>query len=460
VAVAEDVWARGRRARRRDRVVTATAVLSALLVLGGVGLALGLPGRTSVEPVSPDDVGAVPSVIHAVPERFGYFDTDDDTTWSPDVAESDLAIGRASVAFASGDHQPLPVVVTAVDGAYHLLRLPGWIGSSLAGTQIGGAGLALSPDGRRLAWGWYDRSSLDDDAVTAGVRVADLETGEVSTIPLEGGRGIAVNTVQWSPDGRWLLWQGQKLKRWEANRTSWQRNVAGRIAPGATTSEAIKVSRGGMERLAIGNDGTVSWTDGIGWSTSSPSGQGSFVTHAMQNESGVAASTSPTGRVVALATSQPGHEATFFRWEGMRATVSRPAHPRILRTRIPRELYPEGASVAPVGWLDDTIALADVIGADNVDAGGWTQGDRGLAVMSLDGATFDVITRIEGGDEDAGRVGSVTVAVDLLDPHKSTTRDFPEPEWPMSDERKVAISAGVVLALLAGVLVVRRLRRR
>ncbi|WP_182920340.1 hypothetical protein [Nocardioides cavernaquae] len=160
IHVPGDLWALGRRARRRDRLVSGVVALSVIGLILAVSMLgwLGLGGRGDVAPVSPaGDEGAVPSTLYGVPERLTS-NEEAGTVWKSNVAEADLAIGRGSVAFAAGG-SPLPVVVTAADGRYHPLVLPGWIGSTIAGAMMNPAvPLALSPDGRQLAYAWVEFS--------------------------------------------------------------------------------------------------------------------------------------------------------------------------------------------------------------------------------------------------------------------------------------------------------------
>lgn len=450
-AVPGDLWARGRRARRRDRVVAGGAVLSVLLVLGGVGWVLGGPRDHAAPPTAPGAVEAMPSVIHPVPGRLEHVSEGADETWKRAVAETDLAVGRVSVAFASGiDGKTLPVVITAADGRYHLLRLPGWLGTSLAAYQSGTPALALSPDGRQLAWGWYDRSTFGAETVSAGVRVVDLESGRVRTITLSGGRGVAVGSVSWSPDSRWLVWQGMQLRTWKEDRTAWERNVAGRIAPGATTSEAIAVSRDQDERLAIVEHGTVGWVYRGGYRFVGPDGRPGDVTFHLAGIPVVAGLFGPDG-VLAMAGTQQGKGAAFLEF----ADPTKPqVRDFVVPTRVWTEALPDSrypATVEPVGWLDERHVVELVTPVHPLDESNWTSGDSELAVMSLrdgDQPAYEVVARVKQGGDKTGRIQALSVAVDLMTLDQPT-RDFPAPEWPWSDERKVAVYGGGAVAVLA-----------
>ncbi|TCJ29885.1 hypothetical protein [Nocardioides jejuensis] len=468
VAVSSDVWARGRRARRRDRLAAGGAALSVLVVLAGAGLTLRGSG-SDVPPVA-TGVEAVPSVIHPVPERLGFGGIDADATWKPSIGESDLAIGRASVAFASGGYQPLPAVITAADGAYHLLQLPGWIGTSLAANMTPGMPLALSPDGRSLAWGWYDASTRGSAQVTAGVRIVDLETGRIRTIRLEGARGVEVASLQWSPDSRWLVWQGAELKRWEVNNTSWGRNVAGRIAPGATVSTSIAVSRGGGEQLAIDDEGTVAWVADGSYRFNRLDLAGTSTGHIdVLGNRPVAAGRFGPGASFAFATNESSSVATFFYEEprrtpdddGTLAYKDNAAMVPVAPTTrdLPDDRFP--ADIEPMGWIDPDHVVELVTPVHPISEAGWTEGDSELVVMSLgDGEqpAYDAVAHVAQGEEHDGRIRGVTVAVDLMT-LDHPTRDFPAPEWPWSDERKLAVFGGAGVAVVAALVFVVSYRR-
>lgn len=448
--VADDVWARGRAARRRDRLVVAVASLCLVAMVGGLGVVLsGGLGSREAQPADRGDDGAVPSRLFPVPQRFvqsGEFAG----RWAAGVAETDLAVGRASVAFAVGEGDMLPVVVAAADGAYHPLVLPGWDGSfatvNLADGD--GAALALSPDGRNLAYGWWDPSAPLDRPMPAGIRVVDLETGDLRTIALHGGNGVAPGQITWSPDSRWIVWCGAETKSWTPETFSYGRPVAGRIAPDETESEPLPQTRESNVALAISSRGVVSSvTQGGEWWR----WDGRIVDRGRTASRNVAlqAATSPDGTSVALGTTVPGPDAWFLD----------PATGRVAERPLAAgaDLYPEGATVHPLGWIDDHTVVSMVFPAYDVEPdAGWSYADPHLALMtapsrSSEHWTYRVVTRLTedkegGGQYDLAR--TVTVAVDLMtvdDP----TESFPEPDWPWSTERKVVAVAGALAGTLA-----------
>lgn len=452
VYVAPDTWARGRRARRRDRVLARAAVLVLIAMLGGV-VGLVRSGTTNLEPAVPgeDGIGWLPSAIYDVPDRLvkGPESPTNEVEWDSRIAETDLAVGRSSVAFLAGDYGFMPVVITAADGRYHPLALPGWL---LAGTINAawfgdGMPLALAPDGRSLAYAWWDPDAPLDRPMPAGVRVLNLQTGVLRTISLYGGNGVRVETIAWSPDSRWLAWRGKETKSWTPMSSGGGRLVAGRIAPDATTSEALPQSNTGSLSLTISSEGRVAWLAGgrlavwdggerLNWrKASSPNG--------LEEVTGPAA-WAPDDDVIAFGSMEP--------MGGVVLVDSRAATNELGLTVPPQPANTNVRVVQPLGWIDATHFLMAV--QQNHPDGNQVS----LAIRSapLPRGKDAVVTTT-----DFQSLTSLSVAVDLITDLDHPTNDFPEPDWPWSTERKLVVGAlAVIAAGLAVYLLKAAVRRR
>lgn len=239
--VSADTWARARRARRRETAGLVTAVVAAALVVAG-SLAW-LPTRDTVGPADSDSLG-VPDRLYAVPERMS--ERNNDGAWMRDEVSSDIAVGTAAAAWVTRDG--LPVVVGARDGAYHLLDLPDFAGNNETFTRgLGNPVVALSPDGRRLAYGYaVFGPTADTEPIPSGVRVVDLTSGELREVPVPGAEGTAVSRIEWSPDGRWIAFAGRPQGTWTrysmgTSSSEDGRAVLGRIAPTAARAEVRRI---------------------------------------------------------------------------------------------------------------------------------------------------------------------------------------------------------------------------
>ena len=127
-------WDRGRRARRRTRVVRGAAVLAVVAIVVGVGAIAVRPDREAPQPA-----GEVPG--GAIPSRIPFTE--------PDFV-TDLAIGRASVAYV--DENSMPVLVDATTGKAHIAVLPDFPTQQAFRVTKDfrrGSWLALSPPVRR-----------------------------------------------------------------------------------------------------------------------------------------------------------------------------------------------------------------------------------------------------------------------------------------------------------------------
>jgi hypothetical protein len=465
IHVPGDLWARGRRARRRDRVVSGVVALSVIGLIFAISMA-GWPGvgRGTVAPVTPSGgAGAVPSTLHGVPQRL--LRSTEERSWDPDRAEIDLAIGRASVAFTVGEGDFGPVAVSARDGRYHLLELPGWIGTGI-GAASDGAALALSPDGLQLAWAWWDPSAPESGPMPGGVRIANLETGAVRTISLKGKDGVIVSALSWSPDSRWLAWQGREQNIWTTGRTGSGPDsaVAGRIAAGATVSTPVPLGRASAS-IAVAPSGELLLIGSEGWRTwgGKVVGRGSVLSNPELDlpSDGRAGALAPDGIGAALQTFSPSGSANFLA-PGRKHSAGTP--PRAVVSReLPLDSYPEGAIVDPLGWIDSDHVVALVTPAHGVSESGWTYGEKALVLMSAPWAEEDSFGLVTSFDEEYARTGwiqNLTIAVDLMT-LEHPTEDFPAPVWPWSDEHR-ALVIGLSVASGFGLLLLGRrwLRRR
>jgi hypothetical protein len=133
--------------------------------------------------------------------------------------ERDLAVGQATAVVTNATDV---FVVSAADGAYHRLRLPGY-DPALHDGRLHGAerpGVALSPDGRRLAYAWHAPIATDAPAweesyvVPSGVRVLNLTTGAFAFedeappyFPHHTMWTVELDShLRWSSDGRYVAY--------------------------------------------------------------------------------------------------------------------------------------------------------------------------------------------------------------------------------------------------------------
>ena len=442
--IPRETWARGRRARNRDRAVTGLLVAS-LVAIAGALIQITPASRLATEVLAStprDAAPALPDRLYAVPERFVQLreTSTGEVTWDPRVAVTDLAVGPAIAAFTAGDFGKLPVVITAGDRCYRPLVLPGFsdasrLNSTTSGSKGGGA-MSLSPDGRSLAYAWWDPAAPLDAPMPAGVRIVDLTTGEVRSLELQGGNGVDVDLLSWSPNGDWLAWAGMVTKSWTPSSRSGFDAVAGRITatdltnetiPGITNQEwGVGVSDAGEVTLWSGQS-LQTW-DGArlrGHSVPGARGVGEGGPVTVASADGLVAMTSYSERQPLRVAHVSGGRVTY---QGG------------VKTRTP------GASLEAVGWLDDGQVLTlerpprlddeATLGATEVDP---VQANQPTAISS-----------VEQG------VTNLSVATELIDPANPVV-SYPPPAWPWSTERKLLVAGLVLAALILGAtLLVRR----
>lgn len=411
--VPDDTWARARRARRRERALVLAGGVAVLAVVAA--LVIWVPDLSDPQPVGTGRTG-VPETIWGVPA--GVFTADD--------ASSDLTVGRAAVAMTTEDN--IPVVIGATDGVYHPLRLPGF-GRFDAYQGV----LSLSPDGRQLAWPWSGAPGDATSQTPTGIRIVDLETGQQRSIPLTGGKGVVVYQILWSPDSSWLVWDGNDAAKWSDRGYSAGPEAAGRVAPGATTSERVPRTDEESTRLAIGNDGTVliaTADDQTLWDGDAQE------TQSHPSDWYPAALTAEDGVLLQVRVRSPSADEYTIDYRVVTPSGPVPAPDLAQLGLVPQGLLGDGALAAFTAPVSGSVASLSLIDLS----------DGGLR---------------EVGESDAS--GQVTVAVDLMSAENPTV-ERPEPAWLDIDDGRAAttwllLGGAVVALVVAAAVVVRRYRR-
>jgi hypothetical protein len=189
------LWQRARRSRRRDGWLMATAAVAAVLTVTASALLGADVLRDDPPPADGPTDGreepGIPAAVHA-PIGDGGLEL-----------ETDLAVGRASVAIAN---DTAAFVITADDGAYHRLDLPDFDPAlyDAGGSEV--SGLTLSPDGTELIYGWQGAWEAPE---ASGARMVDLLTGEIVTMDRQALYDEPARLLpwgfSWSADSRYVI---------------------------------------------------------------------------------------------------------------------------------------------------------------------------------------------------------------------------------------------------------------
>ena len=129
-----------------------------------------------------------------------------------------------------------------------------------------------------------------------------------------------------------------------------------------------------------------------------------------------------------------GSSFAYGRWHAARAATSMGvAEGAVTAHRLPPDVYPDGADVRPLGWIDDDLMVLQVtpLDAEGQDTGGHQVVVTTREVSST--STYRIVAHTDGGVPD-----NLSVAVDLMTLERPTV-DRPEPDWPWSEERWVAV---------------------
>ena len=429
--VPHDTWRRARRSMARDRVaMLAASVVSIAGIAGGI---VWLSDRAE-PPVAVGPAG-VPNRIQNAPTYFTGKD-DDDLTYSGDV-ETDLAIGQGAVAYVTDDG--VPVVVEAATGAYDLLALPGFTGPF--GT------LELSPDGRQLAYSYADppAQQRNSDPMPTGLRIVDLDTGGLREVPLQGGMGVSVYAIFWSPSSTWLLWGGSKTSEWdEGGSGSTGRSLMGVVPPGATESQEVEPVMRHYLAAAVSDKGEVMLA---GRDSTSRQGVGDPVVYEVAKPSqlfNMPVFASFTDGGMSVLTAEPngyGYRVREF-VDGEAPVLD-----------YGRKVGPAAQALVPLGYVGPDQLLVRT--GDEVQDNGSTPGSRiddqqklsELAILNVTTSELTVIGSIDSGTP------PISVATDLVGPDRPTVQR-PEQKWPFEwTGARIALALGPLVAAAIAVLV-------
>lgn len=417
LSVAEDVWRRGRRARMRD-VVLAPAAAAVVLVLLAAVVWSGYGSRsTRFAPAeqAPSTQPALPTTLYGVPD------------WV-DTPTTDLAVGPVSALWLENGHPDPVVAVSAVDGSYRLLRLPGFDAwrSTGPGDFAQPEGAALSPDGTRVAY-WWQESPSDGQPVPSGVRIADLATGEVATYPIEDGAGVFVSGLSWSSNGTYLSATVMAQETWTETGSS-GRFPTYVVRLDTRAGDWARWPADGVLAAAMSQDGMR---------LAYPSGQETLVVTGMGEGSSRRYEAVGFGDARSLVWSPDGHRIAYVDGAMGQLLTVRPGKRPVATAS---NLGQRGQQV--LGWEGPMPTV-------------WYPGSGGGVLAAGDRATSDEATRTRL--QDLGDVEWLSVATGLLDAPRA---DFAEPDWPMNPRWKVAALVATAGLLLLGFLWWRLRERR
>ncbi|MFC7500520.1 hypothetical protein [Nocardioides sp. GCM10030258] len=435
VELPADLYARGRRATGRARLLAAGAAVACIALLVAVVTPALQDDHT---PIAGDAGLGVPNHIHAVPRYV----TD---------REKSFQIGIGAAAFVTEERTA--VVVDGATGDYHLFDLDGLLGadpdSSVELTvSMDNPPVALSPDGRYLAWGWVEPGpSSGTQLKGSGIRIADLDTGavrEIDVVDSDSSQAyrVLVNQVSWAPGGQWLAWGGTRVTEWTSSTFNSNGYLAGTVNTDAGDTTMTRLPEPTIETdqetpagdvpfvVAVSNEGELSAISGNLWWR--VAGQERI---SLRGDQRISTLWSAGDRWFALVHSDTGDEVPMVRelpGGPDRAATTLASKPRILG------VLSDGRLLSHEGVVDEQAGPPPIVEA-----------------ITPDGAAERVI------DVDPGVLG-LTIAADLITPEQLTV-GRPAPDWPWATERKLVVGGLVLLGLvlLGGVVLgARRLSTR
>jgi hypothetical protein len=204
------------RARRVGQLLSSAAALAVVVALIGGWLAWdrhrlsGGQGEPSQGPSAP----AIPSDLYAP------------APWTPSLEEGE-PFGQVA-AFGSADWRPhfyssqrsAIYVVSATTGVYRFLDLPG-IGDTSPGDTV-----ALSPNGRYVAYSVATPTPVTGTPGPASIRFWDAETGQVTQVAIDSDRGSSQTGLSWSPNSNLVAFEVDRYTGPTGETGEWFSDVA------------------------------------------------------------------------------------------------------------------------------------------------------------------------------------------------------------------------------------------
>ena len=185
---AGDIWARGRRRVRRQRLVVGSAAVVLVLLTGFAALAA--PSRTVVMPAVAPHAPAVPKNIYLPDPRLAG-------TAKEGPLGRLAVLGDAERDYGDFAFSTSVFGISATTGTYRFLDLP---------DQVLGTSVALSPDGRRVAYwtsGPTTGKAYDDELPSGtpghvgGFAIYDSEDGSVARARFPSEHGLSEQNPFW-----------------------------------------------------------------------------------------------------------------------------------------------------------------------------------------------------------------------------------------------------------------------
>ncbi len=449
-----DLWQRGRATRRSAQVQWVAASIVVLAVVGAIAL-LGrvwIPPDPAGTPLAPE--GALSTVVHSPTGPAAQWHADDGAHGSlaPDTGFE--RIGRVGIVRSRPGL--LPVVVSAETGRHWLPVLPDVTDDFALGDPI-----TVSPDGWRIAYPWVVSGTTTSET-RAGVAVVDLRSGAVDRVTLTGRnqRPIRIEELSWSPNGTRLGWLGDEVVSWEDGGWSSRGPVVnvGAIAfdgtPLVSTNFVVEKGSRGSDAVTVDNTGRVFYLGNRRlWAFTDRGEEASWRLAGVDGNGWTSATLTRDGNDLVVGTGSTGYGEDLGTGVvhidvSSRALVGTGPDSGTVAGRFEAwNGLGEAHSVAPVGFSPQGSLVAVVTPA---------AGENTLTVQTKN-LRGGVRTLTHSADNLSD---PLSVATDLAD---QPPIDAPEPDWPMSDERKVLLTLLAFAAvLLPGWIAVRlwRLRRR